>query len=219
MRIWAISDTHCQHRHLEVPKDIDAVIHAGDEANSRDVVNNYSECLDFSEWWASLPIQLKYFVPGNHSIAISNGLCLPENTLAHNETYVGSIKAFMSPYTPAWGDGWAFMVKRNRLGAAWDYIPKDTQILVTHGPPKGVLDITRDRMHGHLIQVGCSALRKKVTEIKPKLHVFGHIHDERGVSNYGIFERNGTKFVNAAVCDIKGTFKHNGHVIEIADAT
>lgn len=215
VKIWCISDTHCQHRGLSVPESIDVVIHAGDEATSRNLTQNMIECIDFMDWWENLPIPVKCFSPGNHSLAIQAGYSVPEFTYTHESVDVNGTKAFMSPYTPAWGNSWAYMRKRGRMSEVWDSVPEGIDILVTHGPPKGILDITRDRDSGALIQVGCSALRKRVEAIKPKLHVFGHIHDERGVSNYGKYERDGTVYVNCAVCEQRGGLRHNGIIIDL----
>lgn len=219
MRIWCISDTHCQHGGLVVP-DCDAIIHAGDEANSRDVTSNLVESCRFFEWYSSLAPK-KYFIPGNHSVAMQAGLVpmhvwLDVMALVHNDYFMtNKLLVFGSPYTPAWGESWAYMRKRHRMSDVWDTVPLDTDILVTHGPPKGVLDITHDRDTKALIQVGCSSLRKKVAEIKPRYHIFGHIHDEKGISNAGVFERDGTKFVNCSVCDNRGNLINNGVLIDV----
>jgi Icc-related predicted phosphoesterase len=62
---------------------------------------------------------------------------------------------------------------------------------VTHEPPAGILDLTPDGEH-----VGCADLRQAVDRVKPRLHVFGHIHHGYGVKVVGP-----TRFVNASVCD------------------
>lgn len=213
MRIWCISDTHSQHEKLTVP-DVDMVICAGDEANPSHPVENLIEAHRFLQWWSKISVP-KIFVPGNHSTAVQHGL-IDYPGMAIDETVeYGGLKIYCSPYTPAWGNSWAFMIKRNRMQSVWDLIPEDTDILVTHGPPKGVLDITRDRDSGHFIRVGCGALRKRVEAIKPKLHIFGHIHDEKDVSNHGVYERHGIKYVNCSVCDIKGVWKHEGIIVDV----
>ena len=69
-------------------------------------------------------------------------------------------------------------------------IPKDTDVLITHGPPAGILDQTYEGQH-----VGCADLRRYVSMIKPKVHIFGHIHE-----SYGREKKEGTVFVNASIC-------------------
>lgn len=71
-------------------------------------------------------------------------------------------------------------------------IPEDTDILITHGPPMGILDrVERDNQN-----VGCELLLEKIQEIKPKINVFGHIHE-----GYGYISNGNTHFINASVLD------------------
>jgi Icc-related predicted phosphoesterase len=63
-------------------------------------------------------------------------------------------------------------------------------ILVTHGPPYSILD----RSPGALHPAGCPQLLEAVTRLKPKLHVFGHVHGA-----HGMLSTEGTLFVNAAL--------------------
>jgi Icc-related predicted phosphoesterase len=58
----------------------------------------------------------------------------------------------------------------------WSAIPEDTDVLVTHGPPFGILDQNYNKEH-----VGCESLTEHVLRIKPQLHIFGHIHEDYGV--------------------------------------
>ena len=76
-----------------------------------------------------------------------------------------------------------------QLANKWALIPENTDILITHTPPYSILDMTDACKH-----VGSHSLRARVSEIKPKLHVFGHIHEQGGHE----FEWNGTKYVNAS---------------------
>jgi len=84
------------------------------------------------------------------------------------------------------------------LAEKWKLIPDDVDILITHGPPNGILDLVP--RHGWDEKTGCEELRKRVEEIaefgRLKLHVFGHIH-----CGYGVHEEHGVKFVNASICD------------------
>ena len=56
-------------------------------------------------------------------------------------------------------------------------IPHDTDVLITHGPPMAILD------YAHGEHVGCADLWKRVTDIAPKVHAFGHIHEGSGVED------------------------------------
>ena len=68
-------------------------------------------------------------------------------------------------------------------------IPANTDILITHGPPYGILD--KNRVGFSAV---CQSLKRAVKRIQPKLHVFGHIHEAGGM-----VEMEGTTFVNACV--------------------
>lgn len=101
---------------------------------------------------------------------------------------------FFSPYQPEFCN-WAFNLPRDspEIESVWNGIPIDTDVLITHGPPANILDVTFDKVHA-----GCPRLLKRVVEVKPKLHVFGHIHE-----GYGIHEMGPTLFVNASTCNFR----------------
>ena len=220
MRVWFISDTHCEHSQLEIP-DVDLVIHCGDESNSGTVWVNERESRNFFDWFSGLEIVSKIFVPGNHSTAFEKGMIrasdYPEiKFLVHEETEWMGLKIFGSPFTPQFFN-WAYMKLRPELEPLWQMIPYNTDILITHGPPKGILDVTRDFNSGVPIHVGSKSLRRHVeNRIKPMIHAFGHIHDEQGISNFGKLIRQSTQYINCSVCDTGGDFKNQGLVIDIS---
>ncbi|MCA9795630.1 MAG: metallophosphoesterase, partial [Candidatus Eremiobacteraeota bacterium] len=99
---------------------------------------------------------------------------------------VEGLKIYGSPWQPAFNN-WAFNVHfREQLAANWRRIPDDTDILITHTPPVGILDDGR----------GCQDLAERLERVQPKLHLFGHIH-----VGHGQLERGKTRFVNACICD------------------
>jgi Icc-related predicted phosphoesterase len=102
---------------------------------------------------------------------------------------IDGLKVYGSPITPTYHD-WAFNVlPGSPIAEAWEKIPLDTDVLITHGPPKGILDKnSRDEL------LGCPELLRKVKEIKPKLHTFGHVHE-----GYGFVDIDGIRYVNAAI--------------------
>ena len=104
-----------------------------------------------------------------------------------------SIRLYGSPWQPDF-NMWAFNLPRNseEMKGHWDSIPEDTDILITHGPPFGYLDIPG----GQGIRVGCEMLRYRIDEIKPKIHVFGHIH-----GSAGYYYNGHTHFINASILD------------------
>lgn len=199
MRIWAISDTHGFHDQLIIPDNIDGVIHAGDFTNERNVKYNTEEYLKFKYWWDGLKAPFKVIIAGNHDTAIADGKVeLPEGYLCNSGIVKNGISIFGSPYTPSFGVGWAFNVARNKSAQVWELIPYDMDIVVTHGPPFGILDLT-ERYGGALEMCGDKSLLNRIKQVKPKYHIFGHIHDCGSCINHGMLTRNGTTFINASV--------------------
>jgi Icc-related predicted phosphoesterase len=201
---------------LDIPLDVDMVIFGGDASNPKEPVLNANEVLDFLEWFNSLThIKYKIMIAGNHDTSIENGMVsrgdIPESIiyLEHESVIIEGIKIFGSPYTPKFGTNWAYNVPRgNPIKAYWDDIPEDTQILVTHGPPKGVLDLTQyDTRLGNnglsYFQCGCKDLLERVQSVQPAYHLFGHIHTEKNCPNSGILriQNCSTTFINGAVVD------------------
>jgi Icc-related predicted phosphoesterase len=203
MIITFISDTHTKHRHCEddLPGG-DLLIHAGDLMNSGHDENDVWEFLD----WFDKQEQYKshVFIAGNHDRFFENKPDETKNILReypyltylqdHTHTIDG-VKIYGSPWQPEFYN-WAFNLPRNgvELQENWSNIPNDTEILITHGPPWGHCDVTP---YGNL-NVGCELLRVRVDELKPKIHVFGHVH-----SGYGYKFYEGTHFINAAVLNEK----------------
>jgi Icc-related predicted phosphoesterase len=101
---------------------------------------------------------------------------------------IEGMRIWGSPVTPVYGGafGLSFAKDRKRLYAR---IPWDIDVLITHGPPFGILDTAP--VSG--LHEGCRELLDAVTRVQPKLHVFGHIH-----TAYGIFRTEHTTFVNAS---------------------
>lgn len=191
MKFVLISDTHNQHENLTVP-DGDVLIHAGDITGG----GSLRETLGFFRWLGNLPHQHKIFIGGNHDFLLENTSFDKKQYLPAGITYlqdtlieIQGIKIYGSPYTPEFLN-WAFMKKRGAdIKAVWDKIPEGIDVLVTHGPPFKILDATSSSTN-----VGCEDLLDKVLKIKPKIHVFGHIHEA-----YGSQATEGIKFFNASV--------------------
>ncbi|MCY7348663.1 MAG: hypothetical protein LH614_20935, partial [Pyrinomonadaceae bacterium] len=107
---------------------------------------------------------------------------------------IENLKIYGSPWQPRFFD-WAFNLMRGaELARKWKLIPDKVDILITHGPPFGILDEVPRQYF--IENTGCEELRKRVEEVRPKLHIFGHIH-----CGYGETEKFGVKFINAANCD------------------
>ena len=84
----------------------------------------------------------------------------------------------------------------------WNYIPIDTDILITHTPPRYLLDYGQHKFGFR--REGDIELLYQVCKIRPKIHCFGHNHDEPGVirvlySEDFTYPGEATLFVNAAM--------------------
>lgn len=209
LKITFISDTHGLHN--MVTDDLPGgpmIIHAGDVAN-RGTIREINE---FLLWFSNLPYTHKIFIAGNHDFAFEDvrhmgdeGIVIPDNVIYLQDDFVivEGIKIYGSPWQPRFFD-WAFNLNRGeQLAEKWKMIPDDTDILVTHGPPFGILDRTREGLN-----VGCDDLFNRVLEVKPKIHVFGHIHEGYGVNNI-----DGTTYVNASV--LNRNYGYHNKPIEI----
>jgi len=214
IRFVCLSDTHglTKDFDFEVPPG-DVLIHSGDFTN----VGEPHQVAEFSEWLGKQPHPIKIVIAGNHEISfdVENYKLLapwfhrkigpvdPVKTkellknciyLENSSTEVHGYKVYGSPWSPElWG--WAFNAKRGEeIAKIWEKIPTDTDILITHGPPHGIMDYDEISKENE----GCEELLKAIKErIKPLVHVFGHIHE-----GYGVFKQDGTTFINAATCDM-----------------
>lgn len=225
MRIWHISDTHTFHDLLRIPEGIDMVIHSGDCSNPRDPYNNEPEVRQFIHWYKSLPIKHKVYVAGNHDTSIEKKLVTKKDFEDYNIHYLEDdlitlqgLLIYGNPYTPLFGN-WAFMKDRVKLDRYWTKaIPGYVDILVTHGPPKGILDKSYSR-EDILEMCGDKSLFNKVLEVEPKYHLFGHIHNCQNIINAGIQKLSvcDTWFSNGSVVtDGKfGMLSSNGNIFEI----
>jgi Icc-related predicted phosphoesterase len=189
MRLVLLSDTHQLHREVDVP-DGDILIHAGD-------FTLFSESMkavaDFNDWLGELPHRYKIVVPGNHESFLesdpSERSLLSNATVLINEGIeIEGLRIWGSPVTPMYGGAFGLSSAKDRK-RLYAQIPLDTNVLISHGPPFGILDA--DPVSG--LHQGCHELLDAVMWVRPKLHVFGHIH---GAS--GVFQTEHTTFVNAS---------------------
>lgn len=203
MKILTISDTHNKHKQIpneyleNAENSIDMIIHAGD-MTGRGYKN---EILPFLDWYNDLNFKHKILIAGNHDFMFETHPKEIEDMLKNrpNITYlndsgveIDGVKIWGSPVQP-WFYNWAFNRRDADIKPHWDMIPLDTDILITHGPVKGYLDVTT---RGDV--TGCPYLLERIAELKNlKLHVCGHIHEAYGVVEFP----DGQVFVNASVLD------------------
>lgn len=220
MKIWAISDMHQKFDKLTIP-DVDFVICAGDATNSKAKTINDNERLEFFSWVESLPFDM-IMTPGNHDTSMEASIRYlnPPNNLIilrHEFIRYKGLNIFGSPFTPTFGNGWAFNVNRSKIDEYWKEIPESLDILVTHGPPKSILDYTQYKT-GCINNVGDRSLLRHVIDKKPKYHIFGHLHDERDIYNAGILKSTvipDTCFINASCVDLRHRVMNNGVIFEV----
>lgn len=190
LTIVAMADTHTFHDELSVP-DGDVLVHAGDMSRSG-TLDELSVARDFLD---ALPHRHKIVVAGNHDRAFENR---PEEARRLFEGFVylqdeaqtiEGVKFYGSPWTP-WFRDFAFNLPRGApLAEKWAMIPDDADVVITHGPPRGIGD-DAGLVEG---REGCERLLLRVQEVAPKLHIFGHIHQDRGQWRVGP-----TTFVNVS---------------------
>lgn len=196
MKIVAISDTHGLHRQVVLPKG-DMLLHSGDVSN----IGTLNGIVDFLNWFSQQDFTHKIFIAGNHDFYFENvspqdlAELIPDNVIYLNDSgvTVEGIHIWGSPVTPRFGN-WAFNRDRGaEIDRHWQQIPTNTDILLTHGPPHGILDKTYSDL-----QVGCAMLLQKINQIQPKYSIFGHIHEAAGQ-----VQKNNIHFINASVVNLR----------------
>jgi len=152
-------------------------------------------------------------IAGNHDLSfqdmpITARSWIPDfyEYLENDHVTIHGVKFHGSPITPEFM-GWGFGRERGEIiKQYWDLIPDDTDVLVTHGPPMGILDwAVYDEIH-----VGCEELRTRVMQVKPKIHAFGHIH-----GSYGQHKHDNIKFVNASNLNEGYKYTNKPIIVEI----
>lgn len=233
IKIHHFSDTHGYHDLLKMHDDTDLLICSGDASNARDPYLNEPQMREFLNWFANQKGE-KIYCAGNHDTSIEKKLIRKNEfkllgiTYLEDEYYTtdSGHTVFGSPWTPTFGNGWAYNRDRSKMDNIWRSVVANIDIIVTHGPPKGILDIatgyydsTDGRRYGNIIEYcGDLSMRKHVLDrIKPKLVCFGHIHDNDNNINHGIRILDDVIFSNGSVVtDGKfGTLSSNGNIITI----
>lgn len=208
LKVVCISDTHRQHSTLDLPPG-DLLIHAGD-ATGRGTI---PEIAEFNHWLGTVKSKYKYIIviAGNHDWlfqldpALGKSLMTNAIYLQDEMIEIEGRKIYGSPWTNEFRN-WAFMLPPGpEMKAKWDLIPENLDLLITHGPPLGILDTLRQAgpveengkisYRESVLHLGNEELYQAVVIKQPKVHVFGHIHD-----GYGRFKMGPTLFANVSTC-------------------
>lgn len=196
MKLICISDLHNKLAKINLPPG-DALIISGDITNNGTI----KELIQFNHVLGLNKDKYKYIIliAGNHDELFQSDPGLAKVLISNVTHYlqdelveIDGVKFYGSPWQPTFCN-WSFNLDRGpAIKAKWDLIPNGIDVLITHGPPYGILDETLPNDE----HVGCSDLLDAVMRVKPQVHIFGHIHN-----SYGIKDFNGTTFINACSCN------------------
>jgi len=190
VKIVAIADTHSAHRKAVLPEG-DILIHAGDLslALRTSFFQQRFHITDCDEWFGEQKFKKIFCVAGNHDFVIEKKQVEFKNCvyLENQHHYYEGVKFFGSPYQlPFFG---AFNANEKQLEAIYGKIEDDTDVIISHGAPFGILD---QPFRGG--NTGSKALKNAIDRVKPKLVVFGHIH-----WGHGTHTEDGVTYFNAAL--------------------
>ncbi len=177
MRIVAVADTHTLEKNLGALPDGDVFVHAGDMLWG----GTLEELERVAKWIRGLPHRHKVVIAGNHDWCFVNEPAAARALLGDviylqdSGVTLHGLRLWGSPWQPVFHD-WAFNLPRGAaIAERWACIPDGVDVLITHGPPLGF----GDRVHDEA-RVGCEDLLDRVRQVQPRLHLFGHIHQDGG---------------------------------------
>jgi Icc-related predicted phosphoesterase len=229
MKIVHISDSHSPkyHSKLIIP-ECDVLIHSGDIGGR----TTNLELFEFLSWFDAQPAKKKIWIAGNHDICLDikwanfpidpiiNDVRIqvykeakamldkyPGITYLENTDYVyEGIKFYGSPITPSFHrQNWAFNADRGEeIKKYWARIPSDVNVLITHGPPYGIMDtipLKYKQTPDEDIHRGCQDLLNVIKKrlINLELHCFGHLHNHYGVIKHPVSNSREILFSNGSI--------------------
>lgn len=200
--ILHLSDTHGQHKNLKSLPEADVIVHSGDFTFS----GSEEEAYDFMNWFCNLPYKHKIFIAGNHDMCMYgadhiDGLSRNVHYLYNNSVVIDGIKFYGIPmFMEDCMDG--------NLDVFINNIPDDTDVLITHMPPKGTCDLANyGKGPEHR---GNATLAELLKKLHPTCHLFGHEHDA-----YGKTIKENVIYSNACVLDSRYNLINNPTIINI----
>ncbi len=202
MNLTFISDPHFNHYQIELGCG-DILFVCGDFTRKGRV----DDVVEFSKFIGAQNFRYKVVIAGNHDFCFEDERreevekILSDNGIVYlNDSgiEIEGIHIWGSPIQP-WFFDWAFNRRRGeKIRKHWDLIPENTDILITHGPPMGILDVCKSGKH-----VGCEDLLLRLEKVAPKIHAFGHIHE-----SYGIEKIKETTYINCSISDERYQYKN-----------
>jgi Icc-related predicted phosphoesterase len=218
-RLVFVSDTHGYLQDVKLPEG-DILVHAGDLSSVGEITEISKVMYQFEKLLSKYSHII--FIAGNHdklyerNLDLAKSLIYEKNIhyLQDEELVIDGIKFYGSPWTLEFFD-WAFMYDRDESGKEiWAKIPEDTDVLISHSPPYGKLDKVTPWGHYTEEHAGCKHLLERVLEVKPKVHVFGHIH-----GSHGYIQGISTLYINASSCDENYRAVNKPFVVDIDEIT
>lgn len=237
MKCIHLSDSHAAHKNINWtfdPRNADVIIHSGDFSD----VGEKHQVRDFLNWFKNLPVKHKILIAGNHDKSFDEKFWNNKGVstdryrdriigaeewapklikdfqrkegcyfLNHSSVTIDGIKFFGSPWTKSFHPlYWAFNIDEGpECLELWSQVPDDTDVLITHGPAYGKLDLTES---GHY--AGSQILLDRILMVKPKFHLFGHIHER-----YGRISDDNTEFLNSSIMTLDYQPNNKPQVFEI----
>lgn len=210
--VVAVSDLHGQ---LPPIPPCDLLVVAGDICPLADHTAGAQRVFlegRFADWLVAAPAAAVVGIAGNHDLLAEAdpGLAesLPWTYLCNSGAEVAGLQVWGSPFAVTYGD-WAFMQSDAELEQRFDAIPGGLDILVVHGPPYRVLDRARRG-----VDTGSRALRRAILRARPRLGIFGHIHEAHGEAELG-----DTRCLNVSLVDERYVVRHAPRELEVFGLT
>jgi predicted phosphodiesterase len=208
VRIVAVSDLHGQ---LPTIPPCDLLLVAGDICPLADHSEEAQRAFlegPFSVWLERAPARAIAGVAGNHDLIAEEQPALPAGLpwtyLCDSAAELQGLRIWGTPFAITYGD-WAFMESDDELEQRFAEIPAGLDVLLTHGPPFGVLDRA---LRG--ADTGSRALRRAIIRARPQVAVFGHIHEQHGEDRLGA-----TRCLNISLLDARYAVRHAPVVFEL----
>jgi Icc-related predicted phosphoesterase len=208
IRVVAVAD---QHGRLPPVPPCDLLLIAGDVCPLGDHSAREQRAFlegPFTEWLVATEADEIVGVAGNHDLLAEDDhelvAGLPWTYLRDGGATAAGLRIWGTPWVPTFGD-WAFMEPDVRLSRYFDAIPDGLDVLLSHGPPLGVLDLANRG-----VQAGSESLREAMLRARPSACVFGHIHEAHGEEVV-----SGVRCINAAIVDARYLPSHRPFSFEL----